>query len=137
MTAPDYIVWKINESEAELRARCEMKLDGYSKVLHIEALTMMDMLWKDILPAVSACTAALAKAANEKKALSVHDTDIISEILRPQGPDCIQDGDYHDAYVGEDGGPHVRDAQSAENQAGEFDGKGEDDVLIDDPQALS
>ena len=54
-------------SEAELRARCEMKLDGYSKVLHIEALTMMDMLWKDILPAVSACTAALAKAPTRKR----------------------------------------------------------------------
>ena len=40
-------------TEAELRARCQMKLEGYSKVLHIEALTMMDMLWKDILPASS------------------------------------------------------------------------------------
>jgi len=72
-------------SEAELRARCEMKLDGYSKVLHIEALTMMDMLWKDILPAVSACTAALAKAANEKKALSPamdvsYETRIVGEL---------------------------------------------------------
>ena len=57
-------------SETELRARCEMKLDGYSKVLHIEALTMLDMLWKDILPAVSACTGDLARAANEKKQLS-------------------------------------------------------------------
>ena len=57
-------------TEAELRARCQMKLEGYSKVLHIEALTMMDMLWKDILPAVSACTGDLARAANEKKQLS-------------------------------------------------------------------
>jgi len=72
-------------SEAELRARCEMKLDGYSKVLHIEALTMMDMLWKDILPAVSACTAALARSANEKKSLSPamdvsYETRIVSEL---------------------------------------------------------
>ena len=42
-------------SEAELHARCEMKLDAYCKVIRIEALTMLDMLWKDILPAVSAC----------------------------------------------------------------------------------
>jgi len=56
-------------SEAELRARCEMKLDAYCKVIRIEALTMLDMLWKDILPAVSACTGDLARAANEKKAL--------------------------------------------------------------------
>ncbi len=56
-------------SDAELRARCEMKLDAYCKVIRIEALTMLDMLWKDILPAVSACTGDLARAANEKKAL--------------------------------------------------------------------
>ena len=72
-------------TEAELRARCEMKLAGYSKVLHIEALTMMDMLWKDILPAVSACTRDLANAANEKKALSPqmdvsYETKIVSEL---------------------------------------------------------
>ena len=46
-----------------------MKLDAYCKVIRIEALTMLDMLWKDILPAVSACTGDLARAANEKKAL--------------------------------------------------------------------
>ncbi len=56
-------------TEAELRARCEMKLDAYCKVIRIEALTMLDMLWKDILPAVSRCTGELARAANEKKAL--------------------------------------------------------------------
>ncbi len=72
-------------SEAELKARCEMKLDGYSKVLHIEALTMMDMLWKDILPAVSACTAELARAANEKKTLAgavdvSYETRIVNEL---------------------------------------------------------
>ena len=46
-----------------------MKLDAYCKVIRIEALTMLDMLWKDILPAVSACTGDLAHVANEKKAL--------------------------------------------------------------------
>ncbi len=57
-------------SETELHARYEIKLDSYCKVMRIEALTMLDMLWKDILPAVSACTGALARSANEKKALS-------------------------------------------------------------------
>ncbi len=74
-------------TEAELRARCEMKLDGYAKVLHIEALTMMDMLWKDILPAVSACTGDLARAANEKKQLSPamdvsYETKIAAELSK-------------------------------------------------------
>ena len=57
-------------SEAEIRARYEIKLDNYCKVLHIEALTMLDMVWKDILPSVSAYSRALAEAALAKKALS-------------------------------------------------------------------
>ena len=54
----------------ELHARYEIKLEGYSKVLHIEALTMLDMVWKDILPAVSAYSKKLADTALAKKSLS-------------------------------------------------------------------
>ena len=57
-------------SETELHARYEIKLEGYCKVLHIESLTMLDMVWKDILPAVSAYSGSLADAALAKKALS-------------------------------------------------------------------
>ena len=56
-------------SETELRARYEIKLEGYCKVLRIESLTMLDMVWKDILPAVSEYSAKLAAAALTKKAL--------------------------------------------------------------------
>ena len=56
-------------SETEIRARYEIKLDNYCKVLHIEALTMLDMVWKDILPAASEYSKALADAALSKKAL--------------------------------------------------------------------
>ncbi len=58
-------------SETELHARYQIKLEGYCKVMRIEALTMLDMLWKDILPAVSAFSGELARSANEKKALSI------------------------------------------------------------------
>ena len=57
-------------TETEIRARYEIKLSNYNKVLHIEALTMLDMIWKDILPAVSAYSKCLADAALSKKALS-------------------------------------------------------------------
>ena len=40
-------------SEVEVRSRCEILLENYSKVLHIEALTMIDMVNKDLLPAMS------------------------------------------------------------------------------------
>ena len=37
----------------EVRSRCELQLENYCKQLHIEALTMVDMLRKQILPAAS------------------------------------------------------------------------------------
>ena len=57
-------------THVELHSRYEIKLDGYCKVLHIEALTMLDMVWKDILPAVSAYSKKLADTALAKKSLS-------------------------------------------------------------------
>ena len=56
-------------TETELHARYEIKLDNYSKVLHIEAQTMLDMVWKDILPAASAYTKDLAETVAAKKAI--------------------------------------------------------------------
>ena len=57
---------------AELKARCEILMENYCKVVRIEALTMVDMVQKDILPAVEAYSAALSGAAATKLAL---DTD--------------------------------------------------------------
>ena len=57
-------------SETEIRARYEIKLGNYCKVLHIEALTMLDMVWKDILPAATAYSKSLTDTALSKKALS-------------------------------------------------------------------
>ena len=54
---------------AELHARYEIKLDTYNKVIRIEAQTMLNMVWKDILPAVSGYSARLAAAALSKEAL--------------------------------------------------------------------
>ena len=56
-------------SETELRARCEIVLDHYAKEVRIEALTLLDMLRKDVLPAVSRFTGALSTTAHEKKKL--------------------------------------------------------------------
>ncbi len=57
-------------TEQELRARYEIDLDTYCKQLNIEALTMVDMANKDILPAVTAYIRELTDAALAKKALS-------------------------------------------------------------------
>jgi len=55
-------------SETELRARHEVKLENYCKILHIEAQTMLDMTRRDILPAMSRFTARLSSAVSAKQA---------------------------------------------------------------------
>ena len=47
-------------TEAELRSRYEITLENYCKTVEIEALTMVDMAKKEILPAVVAYTKELA-----------------------------------------------------------------------------
>lgn len=57
-------------SEEEIRARYEIELESYSKQINIEALTMIDMAKKNILPAVTSFVRELTDTALAKKALS-------------------------------------------------------------------
>lgn len=57
-------------SEAEAKARCEIMFENYVKVLNIEALTMNEMVLRNILPAVSRFFGELAAAAHRKAQLS-------------------------------------------------------------------
>ena len=57
-------------SENEIYARYEIKLENYVKVIHIEASTMLDILWKDVLPSVNAYTKVLADSLLAKKEIS-------------------------------------------------------------------
>ena len=57
-------------TSAEMHSRYEILLENYSKTINIEALTMVDMLKKDIMPAVSRYANTLSMAALNKKALS-------------------------------------------------------------------
>lgn len=56
-------------TSAEMHSRYEILLENYSKTINIEALTMIDMLKKDIIPAVSQYASTLSTAALNKKAL--------------------------------------------------------------------
>lgn len=56
-------------TEAELKSRCEIMLDNYCKTIVIEANTMEDMAKTQILPAIEAYSADLARNAAAKKAL--------------------------------------------------------------------
>ena len=78
-TTPDCLpcyIWEknVNLFEAhkvftatEMRARYEILLDNYSKTINIEALTMLDMAKKDILPAASSFMGHLSNVIVSKK----------------------------------------------------------------------
>lgn len=56
-------------TETEMRARYEIILESYVKIINIEALAMIDMVGKDILPAVSRYSKSLAETAAIKNSL--------------------------------------------------------------------
>ncbi|MFR1802446.1 MAG: glutamine synthetase type III, partial [Faecalispora jeddahensis] len=58
-------------TETELKSRYEIILEKYIKQVHIEALTMLEMIHKDILPAVSSYTGDLSAQAINKKNLGI------------------------------------------------------------------
>ncbi len=55
-------------TEKEMRSRYAILLDTYNKIINIEALTMVDMVRKEILPAVSRYEGQLAEILGQKKA---------------------------------------------------------------------
>ena len=57
-------------TESELRSRYEIQLENYCKTVRIEALAMVDMARKEILPAVEEYVSDLATAAAAKRAIS-------------------------------------------------------------------
>ena len=57
-------------SETEMRARYEILLEEYSKVVNIEGLTMVDMVKKDYTPAISDIQRNLCDTILAKKAVS-------------------------------------------------------------------
>ena len=57
-------------TEAEMRARYEIELEQYAKLLNIEALTMLQMAKKDIAPAVMAFVKSLAETVSLKQSVS-------------------------------------------------------------------
>ena len=58
-------------NEKELKARFDIMLESYTKVVNIEALTMIDMAKKSIIPAVSSYTKALAETIVLKNDLAI------------------------------------------------------------------
>ena len=68
-------------SEVELASRYEIYNENYSKVINIEALTMLDMAKKLYLPAASKYAKELAEIVSLKKAAGGADDSYESELL--------------------------------------------------------
>ena len=70
-------------TEAEVRSRYAILLENYSKIGHIEALTMIDMVNQEIIPAVVTYQSQLAQlAANKKLAQSEASTALEDGLLK-------------------------------------------------------
>lgn len=58
-------------TENEVHSRQEIMFENYCKIIHIEALTVLDMVKRDIIPAVVTFSKELAELMNGKKALGI------------------------------------------------------------------
>ncbi|MDD6735647.1 MAG: glutamine synthetase III [Clostridiales bacterium] len=72
-------------TQAELESRCEIMLENYVKAVNIEALTMIDMAKKEILPAIEKYVSDLVETVSKKKTLgetipSRYENSVISKL---------------------------------------------------------
>lgn len=58
-------------SETEINSRYEILLENYTKTLHIEALTLQDMLYKQFLPSLLSYSDILASSVISKKSIGI------------------------------------------------------------------
>lgn len=58
-------------NKEEVLSRYEINMEEYTKIINIEALTMLDMAKKDILPSLSRFTKTLLETISSKKALGI------------------------------------------------------------------
>ncbi len=93
-STPDCLLYSLHEkniklftkhkvyTETEMRSRYEILSENYSKVINIEALTMLDMAKKDILPSVSLYAHELSDTIVAKKACGDVDCSYEQDLLK-------------------------------------------------------
>ena len=77
-------------TESEFRARYEIHLESYNKLIRIEARTMVDMIMHQILPAAMGYSSELAESVNRKRAASGI-TPIVESSLVERISKCCDD----------------------------------------------
>jgi len=68
-------------TEQEIHSRFEILMEGYCKVIHIEALTMVDMVKGEIIPACIDYQNELANLLNQKKTCGQYDNSLEAYLL--------------------------------------------------------
>jgi glutamine synthetase len=71
--------------KTEINSRYEIQLENYSKTVHIEALTAIDMVKRDVIPSVVTYQAELAGLLEKKKTLGIEcslEEKLITNIAR-------------------------------------------------------
>lgn len=68
-------------SESEILSRYEILLDGYCKTIHIEALTMVEMVKKEVIPAVIGYQSELTGLIKDKKACGSYSAVMEEQLL--------------------------------------------------------
>ena len=92
-------------TRTEMEARYEIHLENYSKILNIEALTMLEMARRDIMPAVSSYLRELSETATAIHAVSVtadcsYEESIIPEMSALLGDACRKVRSLDEALMG-------------------------------------
>ena len=69
-------------SKSEIHSRCEILLEGYCKTINIEALTMVDMVKQEVIPASISYQKELSVLLAQKKACGEFDTTLETRLLQ-------------------------------------------------------
>ncbi len=68
-------------NRTEINSRVEIILENYSKILHIEALTLIEMMNREVIPAISAFTDKLCKTVLNKNSLGGINSTVERELI--------------------------------------------------------
>ncbi|MDY6315033.1 MAG: glutamine synthetase III [Clostridia bacterium] len=103
-------------TKPELESRCEIMLENYVKAVNIEALTMIDMAKKEILPAIEKYVSDMVKTVSKKKALDAeiparYENTVITRLS------TLEDMIYDRAESLEDAATQLKGIESVEAQA--------------------
>lgn len=71
-------------TDSEIHSRYEIMLESYSKTINIEALTMIDMINKEVIPSVISYQNELSELIKRKKAIGSGISSVLEESLLEQ-----------------------------------------------------